>query len=532
MKNEKKIETEENGERVVRLAEPVKKGPFRLLFSRFFIVALLLVIQVAVVIGASLYFRDKVSIVLVLQEVFAICMIIYLFNCKMDSTSRLSWMLIIAVVPLAGAAFFFFTQSNLGYRTGQKLVDQQIQKSRIYSEQPEGVLEELENDGSGTDDLCRYLNRSGAFPLYDHTAVTFFPLGENMFDAMLEELEKAEKFIFLEYYIIEEGYMWGRILDVLIRKANEGVDVRVMYDGMCELSKLPTNYFELLKHEGIKATHFAAIMPFVSSHYNNRDHRKILVIDNKIAFNGGINLADEYINRVHPYGHWKDTAVMIKGPAVRTFTLLFLQMWNVGAKKQDYESFIKDGAESVSDAKGYVMPFGDSPLDADKVGKSVYIDMLYRANKYVHIMTPYFIPDGELETAIHFAAERGVDVKMIVPGTSDGIMSEALAKTYYKSLLEAGVKIYEYTPGFVHAKLCVCDDIKAVVGTINYDYRSLYHNFECATYMYKTDCIADIEANFQETLTKCELVTEKTIKNQRLSIKLLGALTKFIAPLM
>ena len=195
--------------------------------------------------------------------------------------------------------------------------------------QPEGVLERLAGDPSGTDDLAKYLNRSGCFPVYDNTEVTYFPLGEDKFDAMLEELEKAEKFIFMEYFIIEEGYMWGKILEILIRKAAEGVDVRVMYDGMCEMSTLPADYWKLLQEHGIQAKPFAPIRPVVSSHYNYRDHRKILVIDGKVAFNGGVNLADEYINRIERFGHWKDTAVMLKGDAVKSFTLLFLQMWNI-----------------------------------------------------------------------------------------------------------------------------------------------------------------------------------------------------------
>ena len=229
-------------------------------------------------------------------------MVIYLFNCPMDSSAKLTWMFIIAILPLAGAAFLLFTQSNVGHRMERKLVDQQIQQSKEVLEQPENVLEAVEHDGSGTDDLCRYLNRSGHFPLYEHTRVTYFPLGEDKFEAMLEQLEKAEKYIFLEYFIIEEGYMWGRILDILTRKAREGVEVRVLYDGMCEMSTLPVDYWKLLNAEGIKAKPFSPIKPVISSHYNYRDHRKILVIDGKVAFNGGVNLADEYINRVERFG--------------------------------------------------------------------------------------------------------------------------------------------------------------------------------------------------------------------------------------
>lgn len=522
----------DNEERVVRLAKPVKKGLLHLVFSRFFVIALLLVFQIAVLIAAYGYFTDKLPILISLLRLFSLCMVVYLFNCDMDSSAKLTWMFIISILPLSGTVFLFFTQSNVGHRMETKLVDQQIQESKKYLRQPENVLDKLEHDGSGTDDLCRYVNRSGCFPLYDHTAVTYFRVGEEMFEAMLRELEKAEKFIFLEYFIVEEGYMWGRILDVLTRKAKEGVEVRVMYDGMCEVNKLPVDYWKLLNAEGIKAKPFSPIKPVVSSHYNYRDHRKILVIDGKAAFNGGVNLADEYINRIERFGHWKDTGVMLEGPAVRSFTLMFLQMWCIGEKEPEYRRYLEVNVKPAQDAKGYVMPYADSPLDTDKVGESVYMDMLYRATDYVHITTPYLILDDELITALCFAAQRGVDVKLILPGIPDNKTANALAKTHYKILLEAGVKLYEYTPGFVHAKVFVSDDMKAVVGTINLDYRSLYHHFECATYLYRTECIAGIEADFQATLRKCRAVTQESVKNEKAAVKLVGRLLKFISPLM
>ena len=320
----------ENEERVIRLAKPVRKGVLRLIFSRFFVIALLLVLQIAILVAAYGYFSEKLPILINLLRVFSIGMVVYLFNCDMDFSAKLTWMLIITILPVFGTVFLLFTQANTGHRMTRKLVEIQIQKSRQYLDQPENVLEKVEHDGSGTDDLCRYLNRTGCFPLYNQTAATFFPLGEDKFAAMMIELEKAEKFIFMEYFIVEEGYMWGRILDVLTRKAKEGVEIRVMYDGMCEMSTLPVEYWKLLEAEGIKSKPFAPIKPFVSSHYNYRDHRKILVIDGKVAFNGGVNLADEYINRITRFGHWKDTAVMVKGPAVRSFTLMFLQMWYLG----------------------------------------------------------------------------------------------------------------------------------------------------------------------------------------------------------
>ncbi len=522
----------ENEENVVRLAKPVKKGVLHLVFSRVFVIGLLLVLQLAILVSAFGYFTDKFPLLVVFQWVFTLVMIIYLFNCEMDSSAKLTWMFIIALLPLPGAVFLLFTQSNLGHRMETDQVRLQIDKSRPFLKQPENVLDRVEHDGSGTDDLCRYLNKSGCFPLFAHTRVTFFPLGEDKFRAMLEQLEKAEKFIFMEYFIIEEGYMWGRILDVLTRKAKEGVEIRVLYDGMCEMSTLPFDYWKLLNAEGIRAKPFSPIRPVVSTHYNYRDHRKILVIDGRVAFNGGVNLADEYINRVERFGHWKDTAVMLEGPAVRSFTLMFLQMWNLGEEKPDYAGWLSEEAAAPREAEGFVMPYCDCPLDEFKAGEAVYMDILNRATDYVHIMSPYLILDGELETALRFAAQRGVDVKLILPGIPDKKMANSLAKTHYKSLTEAGVKVYEYTPGFVHAKVFVSDGMKAVVGTINLDYRSLYHHFECATYMYKTECIPAIEADFRRTLEKCREVTPETIQAEKLSVKIMGQAAKFLAPLM
>ena len=368
--------------------------------------------------------------------------------------------------------------------------------------------------------------------MYDRTEVTYFPLGEDKFAELLRQLEAAEHFIYLEYFIIAEGKMWGEVLEILTRKAREGVDVRLMYDGTCEFTLLPHKYLKLLRKLGIRCKVFAPVSPFMSTHYNYRDHRKILVIDGHTAFNGGVNLADEYINRVRRFGHWKDTAVMIKGGAVKSFTLMFLQMWNMDVREPEFEKSLAYPALPREAAKGFVVPYGDWPLDDDKLGERVYMDILNRARRYVHIMTPYLILDGEMETALKFAAERGVEVALILPGIPDKRIPYALAKTHYRSLLASGVKIYEYTPGFVHAKVFCSDGKEAVVGTINLDYRSLYHHFECATYMYGTECIKDIEADFQDMFSKCRQVTPETVRKEKWTTKLAGVLLKAAAPLL
>ena len=530
-----------NEEQITRLAKPRRKGLLSLIFSRFFIILILLIAQVLFYVSIFRWLQQWANLFYLFTLLFTGAMLIYLFMCGMDNAAKLTWLLIISILPLAGAFMFWFTQSNLGHRVLKRGAEATIRATKDIIPQPEGVLEELEKTGSDTGDLVKYLNRENCFPVYKNTDVQYFPLGEDMFTAMLEELKKAEQFIFMEYFIIEEGYMWGKILEILIEKAAAGVDVRVMYDGMCEMSTLPVDYWKLLKKKGIQSKPFAPILPVLSTYYNYRDHRKILVVDGKAAFNGGVNLADEYINRKERFGHWKDTAVMLKGDAVKSFTLLFLQMWNIEVKDPEYLLYLED--EHLQDearkekihpaaAEGYVVPYGFCPLSGDKVGEMVYMDILNRAGTYVHVMTPYLILDGELETALRFAAERGVDVKLILPGIPDKKGAYSLAKSHYSRLVEAGVQIYEYTPGFVHAKVVVSDDEKAVVGTINMDYRSLYHHFECATYMYGTPCIAEIEKDFQDTLVQCRKVTPATIEKEKLSYKLMGIVMKFVAPLM
>lgn len=522
---------EEKKERIVRLIPKKKKGFLRFIFSRMLIIGVLITFQLLMLLIIYAWFYEYIPHFEAMQKLFSVCMVIYLFKCDMDSSGKLTWLFIIMITPVPGTILLWFTKKDIGNLAMKERLNYIIGETRYKLPQDGKVINNPDIVNSCTDDLCRYLNKSGCFPVYANTDVRYFSSGEEKFDALIEELMKAEKFIFLEYFILDEGYMWGRILGILEEKAKQGVEVRVMYDGMCEISTLSFDYPERMAKLGIKCKDFSPIRPFISTHYNYRDHRKILVIDGKVAFNGGINLADEYINRIERFGHWKDTAVMLKGEAVQSFTLMFLQMWNMSEKSPQWDEFLKDTYKN-SESTGFVMPYADQPLDDYKVGENVYMDILNRATDYVHIMTPYLILDDSLETALKFAAQRGVDVKIILPGIPDKKMAYALAKTHYKALTESGVKLYEYTAGFVHAKVWSCDDCKAVVGTINLDYRSLYHHFECATYMYKTDCIYDIEQDFHDTLEKCREVTPETIKKEKFFYKFWGALLKIIAPLM
>ena len=512
-----------------------KKGIISMVFSRFGIVLVLLALQILVLLGLFLKFSQLAPHYYIISAVFYIFMIIVIVNSDHDASSKITWLTTMAFLPIFGALLYIYTTVDIGHRVLKKKVTNILKNTKNKITQDKSVIDKAEEICPDVADLNYYLNKSGRFPLYENTDVTYYPIGEKMFQSMLVELDKAKDFIFMEYFIVDDGYMWDNILEVLIKKANEGVDVRVMYDGTCEFALLPRTYPSSLEKLGIHCKVFSPVSPFISTHYNYRDHRKIMVIDGKTAYNGGINMADEYINYTHKYGHFKDVGVMLKGDAVDSFTLMFLQMWSVNERHCDFSKYLNVGDSPSAGgyfSNGFVMPFGDCPLDEYDVGKSVYMDILNRAKDYVYIMTPYMIMDGELENSLTFSAERGVDVRIILPHISDSFVAQALAKTHYKKLLDAGVKVYEYTPGFVHAKVFVSDDVKSVVGSINMDYRSLYHHFECATYMYGTRCIEDIKSDYKDTLAKCQQVTYESIKNDKWYIKLIGKVLKFVAPLI
>lgn len=516
----------------MRLLKKGKRGLLRIVFSRAGLILLFLIIQLVAVFLMQTVFSSYLPHYYIFSRVFSAAMVLYLFNSGADPSSKLTWLVIIMIIPFFGALMLLFTRSDIGHRVLRDRFIGVVERSKKVLKQETYAMERFENEAHHAVGLYRYLMRNGCHPVFTDTKVTYFPLGEDKYQAMLRELEKAEHYIYLEYFIIDEGEMWGNVLEVLLRKVKQGVDVRLMYDGTCEITLLPHNYIKRLGDLGIKCKTFSPLRPFMSTHYNYRDHRKILVIDGHTAFTGGVNLADEYINRRERFGHWKDTAVMLQGDAARSFALMFLQMWNVNGKTVDFGGFLNCPPAPKYEEPGFVIPYGDCPLDDERVGELVYMDILNRAERYVHIMTPYLILDGEMETALRFAAERGVDVRLILPGIPDKKLPYALAKTHYASLISSGVKIYEYTPGFVHAKVFACDDREAVVGTINLDYRSLYHHFECAAYMYDKPCIKEIERDFLETQTKCRVVTEETIKAEKFSVKVSGFIMKLIAPLL
>ena len=518
----------------LRLLKKGQKGIVHAIFSRFGLVLLLMLLQVGVLWSVFRWFGGLLPHYFGGSVAMSAFMVVYILNSEMDNSAKITWMVTIAILPVVGVPLFFYVKSNIGHNALKKRVTHLTEEARGLQPQPLAAAQELAEADPGAASLARYLHgKGGGFSVYRNTEVTYFPGGEAKFEELLRQLEKAEKYIFLEYFIIDEGLMWGKILEVLARKAAEGVDVRVMYDGTCEFATLPRDYPSRLEKLGIQCRVFSPVQPFVSTHYNYRDHRKILVIDGRVGFTGGVNLADEYINHIQKHGRWKDAAVMLEGEAVRSLTAQFLQMWGI-LKEPEYEQFLTRPIPVPENAKGVAAPYGDCPLDGERVGEMVYIDLLNRARDYIHIMTPYLILDGELETALKFAAERGVDVHLILPGKPDKQFPYALAKSHYSALLDSGVKISEWSPGFVHAKVFVVDGREAVVGTINLDYRSLYHHFEDAVWMVDAPCIRDIEQDFQHTLEQCRTVenTSASIWQKQYLLRATGMLLKVIAPLL
>lgn len=467
-----------------------------------------------------------------LFAIISAIVVLYIFNTGGNPDMKLSWMLPISVFPVFGAVFYMTIIAQPGTKVIYGRIKELSVFTRQYVNRDKRAWDKLRLESPRMGQLARYLCDYDNSPVYENTQVKYYSLGDEQFPDMVEDLKKAEKYIFMEFFIVSEGRMWSVIHDILKQKAAEGVEVRFMYDGTNVLFNLPNNYPKLLEQEGIQCQMFSPIKPVFSPHYNNRDHRKIVVVDGRVAYTGGINLADEYINEKERFGHWKDTGVRLQGEAVERFTYMFLELWNVPEKRIDaYEKYMQP-EDVAMPGDGYVIPYSVSPLGPERVGERVYMDIINTAHTYVHIMTPYLILDYQMMVALTHAAKRGLEVVIIMPHIPDKRYAFNLAKTYYNELLEAGVRICEYEPGFVHAKVFVADDIKAVVGTVNLDYRSLYHHFECGVIMYRNSRVAVIEQDVQNTLKKCIEITPEDYKKLKISDRMIGRVMRIVAPLM
>lgn len=533
----------------------------RIAFSRTAIIVVALLLQLFVFFASFYWLKDYSTVVYAAFVLLGAVTVVHILNEENNASFKIAWIIPVLVIPVFGTVLYIYINLQPGTKRIHKKLTKIEDEIRPYLAQNEETVQELQEQSAGEKGIADYLYHADNYPVYAGCKMKYYPIGEAKFADMIEQLKRAEHFIFMEYFIVTKSYMWNTILEILKEKAAQGVEVRMMYDGMCSLALLPYGYYKDLEKMGIQSIPFSQIRPVLSTYQNNRDHRKILIIDGKTVFTGGINLADEYINRIDRFGHWKDTAVMIQGKAVKSFTLLFLKMWHVAKGKDsipeeeirkytvsvwenaqtgdmctDMESMRNTDMQNMQDKKlhagGYVIPYGDDPYGDERIGKQVYIDILNRARKYVHIMTPYLILDDEMITALRYCAKRGVETVIIMPHIPDKIYAYLLARTYYKQLLKYGVKIYEYTPGFVHAKVFVSDDIRGCVGTINLDFRSLYLHFECGAYMYSNDVLHDVEQDFKETLKQCQEITKESCDKYPKGKMLVGKMLRLIAPLM
>lgn len=469
---------------------------------RLFITIIMLLIQIVFLVYIVVRFEESFIIFYFITQILGLLLLLKIISSEINPGYKIAWIIPILIIPIFGTLFYLIFSNRYNKKTNERL-SSLSKKLGINLIQDNSIIDKIKKDDLNAYNQINYLNNITKFPIYQNTEVQYLKIGEEYFEKLIEELKKAKKYIFLEYFIIEQGYMWDSILEILKQKVQDGVDVRIIYDDMGCIVTLPNKYYKTLKSYGIKCCSFNKFIPVLNSRLNSRDHRKIAVIDGLVGFTGGINLADEYINKKKKYGHWKDNGIMIKGEAVWSLTVIFLTTWNyVNNEKDNYKKF-KPSYEK-NDINGYVQPYNDTPLDSEAVGETVYLNLINKAQKYIYITTPYLVIDNELETALKMAAKSGIDVRIIVPGIPDKKTVNELTKAYYHNLLESGVKIYEYTKGFVHAKTFIVDSIYSTVGTINLDYRSLYLHFECGVLMYKTDCIKDIENDFIETLKECK----------------------------
>ncbi len=505
-----------------------------LLLGRFSIVALTIVLQFGWLVLVMYRFSYQFTYANLAIRLMAVILVLEIVNKWTNPANKLSWTFLILLSPMVGLMLYTtFGRSELTKKTGRRL-DTIVKEVGAYFYQTPEIKEDLERKDKAVLGQSKYINDWGGYPIYRNTQTKYYRSGEEMFPDMLEELERAAHFIFLEYFIIEEGYMFDTMVEILARKAAEGVDVRVIYDDIGCINTLPPKYNKKLESMGIKYAVFNPFRPIMSVVMNNRDHRKIFVVDGKVGFTGGINLADEYINEKSRFGYWKDTGVRLDGEAVWNLTAMFLTAWSyVNHSREDYKEYMPQIYQTeLPETDGYVQPYGDSPLDHETVGENIYLNMINDAENYVYIFTPYLIIDNEMLVSLCNAAKRGVDVRIVTPGIPDKKLIFLLTQSHYEPLLRAGVKIYQYTPGFIHAKSFLCDDKVGTVGSINLDYRSLYLHFECGVFMYKTKALEQLKKDCLETFEQSEEMTLEFCRNQNVFIQILQGMMRLIAPLL
>jgi len=519
----------------------IKKNNLKkILNSRVLITVIAIVLQLLAFISVIIKFNNYFAFFYAGSIVFSLLVVLFILYNRSNPVYKIAWIILILIFPIFGGFFYIFFGVNRLSNRRKRSMETIFYKTKETLHPQPGIIAELEKSNSNAANQSRYIQDYSFYPPYRNTYCEYLPSGEQKFAKLKEELKKARYYIFLEYFIIEEGVMWNSILEILVDKVKEGVDVRVIYDDFGCLTTLPYKYNRKLEELGIKCCVFNPVIPVLSSRHNNRDHRKIAIIDGYTAFTGGLNLADEYINVKELYGHWKDSAIMLKGEAAWSLTVMFLTMWDyLKGTDEDYRKYKYD-LEHLGDtdlgsdrnSSGIVQPFADSPLDNESVGETIYFNLINKVEKYLYITTPYLIINNEIITALTTAAKGGVDVRIITPYIPDKWYVHAVTRSYYKLLLEAGIKIYEYTPGFIHSKTFVADHKYGVVGTINLDYRSLFLHFECGVWLYDCDIIQDMYNDFLKTLEDCREITLLDINEIKWHKKMIGFILRVFAPLM
>lgn len=530
----------------------------RLLLSRRTLIIILLLCQVYLTVSLIVRAAAGARIITAVFNAISIIAVLYIVNRRDKPAYKVTWIVLILIFPLLGGALYlmFRLQSSVRHLR-RKFSKYNVQKLTTLR-QDEALMAEIRGYDKDIASQAEYLSHTVGYPVYNGTTAEYLPSGEAFFESLKQELSRAEKFIFLEYFIIDPGYMWDSVLCILREKAAAGVDVRIIYDDMACMLTLPDHYRQTMAEYGIKCLPFNPFRPFWTTLQNNRNHRKITVIDGRAAFTGGSNLADEYINRVEKFGHWKDSSLLIHGDAVRSFVVMFLDMWDsIRADEEEFtyyfQPLLKDvsqdglsedelmyampAGKSADSMPGlrtheYVQPYTDSPTDGEYVGEQVYLQVINDARDYLYITTPYLIIDDVLTTALLLAAKSGVDVRIITPHIPDKKLVHLTTRSSYAQLIEGGIRIYEYTPGFIHSKMMLADDRVGVIGTANLDFRSLCLHFECGVRMYNTRAIYDMKNDFMSTLTECKEIDRAFCEEQSLFIKLLQDVMRLCAPLM
>lgn len=501
------------------------------------IVAFIIIVQIAVLVmlalGAASY-SHYVSVVLNLIS-FVISLVIIMR--RTNDAYKLTWIYLILAFPVFGGLLYLVFSIQASMRLMEPYMKQIDYKTSAKSAETERTASLALEDLPEKQNQIRYLSDHAGFPVYNDTETKYYPSGEAFYPELLEALRSAEKYIFLEYFIIGEGKMWRSILDILEEKAAAGVKVRLIYDDFGCIFLLPKKYPELLAEKGIECRAFNRFRPLLTGLQNNRDHRKICAIDGKIAFTGGINLADEYINEIEKYGKWKDAAVKLTGSAAWSLSVIFLKMWMLTSPdpesaKEDISKFMPDNLSvAQKSVDGYVQPYCDSPLDTDHVCEHIYMQIIHNAKKYLYICSPYLIIDDSMMSALTLAAKSGVDVRIITPHKWDKKMVHITTRSYYADLIDGGVRVYEYTPGFMHSKVFVSDDSVASVGTANLDFRSLYLHFECGAMLYASRAVLEAKEDFISTLDLCEEITANDCK-VNVFMRFVNSIMRLIAPLL